>query len=210
MYKRTRFNPNQFPLINEWLFPKRTIILISGKAGVGKSTSAKFIHNYLEDNITKHSYIGSFATGVKDVASMLGWNGEKDSNGRKLLQDIGNFGREYDKDVWVKYLLDQIYLNIPEELLDVIIIDDWRFPNEAEYFLSRPNEYKVFTINIESPPLEILRGTREWKDVSETSLNGYKKFDYIIKNLSDIEDLEKIVVDVLMDIIAESKKGGKP
>jgi len=207
MYKRIKFK--KFPEINEWLFPKITIILVGGKAGVGKTTAANFINSYLDKEVTSYNYIGSFALGVKHVASMMGWNWEKDTKGRKLLQDVGNLGREYDKDTWINYLLNHMKENIPEELLDIIIVDDWRFPNEAEYFLSRPELYKVFTINIKSPQREILKGTREWKDVSENSLNDYKSFDYIINNNKDLEGFKEDVEGVLLDIISESKKGGK-
>lgn len=207
MYKRIKFK--EFPEINEWLFPKITIILVGGKAGVGKTTAANFINSYLDKEVTSYSYIGSFALGVKQIATMIGWDGVKDAKGRKLLQDVGNLGREYDKDTWINYLLNYMKENIPEELLDIIIVDDWRFPNEAEYFLSQPELYKVFTISIKAPQREILKGTREWKDISENSLNNYKFFDYIINNNKDLEGFKEDVEGVLLDIISESKKGGK-
>ena len=207
MYKRIKFE--EFPEINEWLFPRVTVILVSGKAGVGKTTAANFIRDYLDKKITEYSYLSHFALGVKEVAFAIGWDGKKDTKGRKLLQDIGNFGREYNKDAWVNYLINHIHETIPDEMLDVLIVDDWRFPNEAKYFLDRPELYTTFTINIQSPQREILRGTREWKDISETSLNNYKYFDYIIKNHNSLEVFEYDTINVLMDIISESKKGGK-
>lgn len=208
MYKRIKFK--EFPEINEWMFPQVTVILVGGKAGVGKTTAAGFIQNYLKEEVTNYSYITHFALGVKEVAYSIGWDGKKDARGRKLLQDVGNFGREYNKDAWVNFLINDIHETIPEELLDVIIVDDWRFPNEANYFLERSDKYKVFTINIKSPEREVLRGTREWKDVSETSLNNYKYFDYIISNRNSLEVLERDTINVLLDIISESKQGGKP
>jgi hypothetical protein len=207
MYKRIEVK--KIPEINEWLFPKVTVILISGKAGVGKTTAAFFIRDYLMKNVTEYCYLSHFAKGVKDVALAMGWDEKKDDRGRKLLQDVGNFGREYNKDAWVNYLIDHVDSIIPEGLLDVLIVDDWRFPNEAAYFKDKPERYKIFTINIQSPKREILRGTRAWKDISETSLDGYKYFDYVIKNLDTLEVFEKQTVDVLLDIIEESKKGGK-
>ena len=209
MYKRVKFK--EFPQINEWLFPKTTVILISGRAGVGKTTVAEAMKTYLSNEVTKYSYITHFAIGVKMVAYLMGWDGQKDEVGRKLLQDVGNFGREYNKDAWVNFMVKHLNETVPEELLDVVIIDDWRFPNEANYFLERPEQYKVFTINIKSTSdRELLRGTREWKDISETSLKNYKYFNYIFTNYSSLEDFEHEIIEVLLDIILESKQGGKP
>lgn len=42
------------------------IILFSGKAGVGKTTSAKYLHEKYKTPIL------SFASGVKEVASSMG------------------------------------------------------------------------------------------------------------------------------------------
>lgn len=209
MYKRVKFK--KFPQINEWMFPKTTVILISGRAGVGKTTVAEAMKTYLSNEVTKYVHTAHFAIGVKMIAYLIGWDGNKDAEGRKLLQDIGNFGREYDKDAWVNFMIKHLNETVPEELLDVVIVDDWRFPNEADYFLERHEKYRVFTINIKSTPeREVLRGTREWKDVSETSLDNWKYFKYILTNYGSLEDFEHEIIELLLDIILESKQGGKP
>lgn len=211
MLKRVRFRKKEKPEINEWLFPKTTTILISGKAGVGKTTVANNIRNYLDaEQITPYALVIPFALGVKEVAKSMGWDSEKDIKGRRLLQDIGTVGRDYNKDAWIEYLMNYIRDTYPQEMIDLLILDDWRFPNEADYFLGRPELYKTFLINILSPQREVLKGTSAYKDVSETSLDHYSKFDYIIENNGTLEDLETKSVSVLYDIIEESKKGGKP
>lgn len=209
MFKR--IETKEVPQINEWLFPKITVLLISGKAGVGKTTAAKLIQNYLSNELSMYAYCVSFAQGVKDVSKFLGWDGEKDKRGRVLLQNVGNAGREYDRNIWCMYSMTEFEIKVPPELVDVIVYDDWRFPNEAKFFLDQPEWYKVFTINVKAPPeRELLRGTEEWKDVSETALDGYKYFNYIIENYGTLEVFEHdVVINVLLDIIEESKKGGK-
>jgi dephospho-CoA kinase len=208
MYKKT--TKVEDVLINEWLFPKTTVILISGKVGVGKTTAARYIQDYLLRNITGYSYITHFATGVKKVAYLMGWDGQKNKKGRQFLQKVGNLGRWYRGDAWVNFMLKHLRETVPEELLDVIVVDDWRFPNEANYFFEN-ERFKVFTINIKAPPeRELLRGTDEWEDISETSLDNYKYFNYIIENYDTMEVFEYDVINVLLDIIKESKQGGKP
>ena len=209
MFKR--IETKEIPQINEWLFPKTTVILISGKAGVGKTTAARYIQEYLHSEVTGYSYITHFATGVKKLAFIMGWNGQKDEKGRKLLQEVGNLGRCYRGDAWVDFMIRHLQGTVPGELLDVIIVDDWRFPNESFYFFKRKDEYKVFTISVKSPPeRELLRGTEEWEDISETSLDNYKGFNYIVGNYGTMEVFEYDVINVLLDIIEESKQGGKP
>jgi len=177
---------------------KTICILISGKAGVGKSISASLLHKYLEERHGINREIFNFAKAVKETAKFLGWNGEKDTKGRRFLQHLGQTAREYNKDIWVeKTIYGEIekYYTYP---LDVVLIDDWRFPNEAE-FISRSPLYEVVKLRIESPGREILKGTPEYNEESEISLpkavESPEYYDYILFNEGTIEDLsEKLKV----------------
>ena len=109
---------------------KSVIVLLSGKAGVGKTYIAdKLISLFKKSGYIAH--IRSFADGIKDCAiDYFNWDSEKNKRGRKLLQNIGNIGREYDKDVWVRksyFFMQGCY--IPSRTF-VVIVDDWRFYNE--------------------------------------------------------------------------------
>jgi hypothetical protein len=183
----------------EW--DQRTvIILVSGKAGVGKTTFADFVMKNLPPDVKKYSAKGAFATVVKQVAKMMGWNGQKDDNGRKLLQNVGNVGREYNSDTWVGTLINFL-MEVNIIPLDLIIIDDWRFPNELNWFLNKPNEYKVYTVRISAPSREMLRGTPYYNDVSETSLpDESSNYNYYIDNEGSLEALEQAAKDVLENV----------
>lgn len=148
------------------MLAKVVTVLISGKAGVGKSTLAKMLAGKLGPS---QAIIVPFAIGVKKVATSMGWNGEKDEKGRRLLQGIGAIGREYDQDMWVKKSYDQVLNYVTEYGVSYIITDDWRFPNEVEAVRRYPH-LQVFTINISAPEREILKDTPAYYDVSETSL----------------------------------------
>jgi len=165
----------------EW--DQRTvIILVSGKAGVGKTTFANFVMKHLPPDVKKYSAKGAFATVVKQVAKMMGWNGQKDDNGRKLLQNVGNVGREYNSDTWVGTLINFL-MEVNIIPLDLIIIDDWRFPNELNWFLDKSLEYKVYTVRISAPSRESLKGT-----------------PYYIDNEGSLEALEQAAKDVLENV----------
>ena len=58
-------------------------MICSPTAEVGKDLATKFFEeNYSGIRI-------AFADKVKEIAKLMGWNGEKDEKGRKLLTNIG-------------------------------------------------------------------------------------------------------------------------
>jgi len=185
---------------------KFTYVLISGKAGVGKSTVAKYMSEYL-GRYDYHVFITSFAKKLKDCArDYFGWDGKKDERGRRLLQRIGSeIGREYDLDNWVKLLLSDIGKHIIYP--DFTIVDDWRFPNEAS-FIESLEEFNVIKVRIDAPEREILQNTAEEQHPSENSLptaedgNGY--YDFVIMNskdttLDNLRGLAEKIVDILLE-----------
>lgn len=174
---------------------KSYVILISGKMGVGKSTGARLLVEMLA-NADYNSSIECFAQGVKDSAfSCFGWDGNKDTGGRKLLQDIGNAGRKYNENIWVSQLVNRIESNLYS--FDVYIVDDWRFPNE-KIFLENTNMFEILTIRLES----MIRGDYLNEDISETSLpsNDVTYYDFIIYNDGSIEELREKLYTIVETI----------
>ena len=189
---------NQQTLLKDvhlWQHGKTYVFMLSGKAGVGKTFSANILKELLSKEFNFID-IKNFARSVKYIATTsFGWNGKKDKAGRKLLQDIGRTGREYNKDIWAEIIVDEVSMGFP---LDALIIDDWRYPNEYQV-LADNDTMDVTTIRINAPNREILTGTQA-QDVSEVSLDDFK-FDYVIDNSGDdktlMENLEKIVNQTL-------------
>lgn len=162
----------------------KTVFLLSGKAGTGKTTSAVYMVDYLQG---AKSYVGiyPFARAVKEIAYAMSWDGRKDERGRKLLQLIGNGGREYDPDVWVSQTTERISLSDN----DVAIIDDWRYPNEYDY-IKNSGGFDVIRVRIYAPSREILKGTPAYDDISENSLSDNPDdYDYFIENEGDFNAL---------------------
>jgi dephospho-CoA kinase len=178
---------------------KRPIcILLGGKAGVGKSASAEYLKDFLTYNFTVKK--DSFAYSLKECAAeSFGWDGRKDIKGRKLLQDIGRIGREYNEDIWVSKLLDR-YKNIDiSNRVHILLVDDFRFPNEYA-FLCVKSIFKVYCVKIDAPNKEILRNTTAYNDVSETSLDDFR-FDYVVDNSGSFSDLYKSLDSLMNEII---------
>lgn len=98
----------------------KILVLVSGKAGAGKDT----VGEYLVRKFGFKRY--AFADRLKEIAREVGWNGEKDEKGRRLLQELGSVVRRYDQDTWVNIVLDKI----KEENSKKVVITDCRYVNE--------------------------------------------------------------------------------
>ena len=95
-----------------------------GLAGSGKDTAANAL-------IKLGHYRMAFADKLKELAHEFGWNGEKDEDGRKLLQDLGMIGRRYSSGIWIKHVSWRVMSEGPP-----IVFTDVRFQNEADYVRS--------------------------------------------------------------------------
>lgn len=117
--------------------PRRTLVLgFVGKAGVGKSTTAKLVELIIKTYGDFEVITVPFAKPLKDIATMMGWNGKKDDKGRRLLQLLGTeCGRECISptiwiDKWKNIIREVANDGKPKPL--IVLTDDVRFPNEVE------------------------------------------------------------------------------
>ena len=177
--------------------------MFSGKAGTGKTHSSE-IAQKLCNNAGLSTFRAPLAKGVKDTARFMGWDGEKDRRGRILLQKIGAIGRDYDKDMWVR----AAFCSIEESVgypYDAVFIDDWRFTNELEFIQREQLLYKPVLIRLEAPDREILSGTPEYNDISETGLDNFPFSDSALLSNYDgykgyFMELDRIVVDAIRKV----------
>jgi hypothetical protein len=153
--------------------------LLSGHAGVGKTYCAEYLSTLAKKYELK-LYAAHFANQVKATARFMDWDGKKDRAGRILLQRIGQVGREYDPLLWARLEFHSIdsQVGFPFE---VVTIDDWRFVNELVYVKENEPLYKPITIRVVAPEREVLKGTPEYNDISETELDNFE-FDYVVYN----------------------------
>lgn len=175
---------------------KPIAVLLSGKAGVGKTFCAEKLSSLL----LKHGYtstIESFAYGVKQCAyNHFNWDSFYDDKGKLLLDDISRTGRAYNKNNWVRTTLNKIEDDL--FLHDIYIIDDWNFINEREY-IEKTGLYFVVAVWIES----YTRGD------SERSLElpwDITYYDLIIEN-NDEKDLEESLKLIINYIEKIEEKG---
>ena len=171
------------------------IILISGKAEAGKTTAANIIKYYL-CGIGKRVAIVPYGQYVKDTAKMIfGWDGQKDENGRQLLQWWGtDVVRKKNENFWVNTVMRLAAVLDGE--IDYLVIDDCRFPNEVELW---KHEYGYLTLRIERPGHENALNEEQRRHPSETALDDYE-FDVTI-SATDFKELKEAIYEQVLPII---------
>lgn len=139
------------------------------------------------------------------------WFEKKTALTRAILQIYGTqiFRTRVDKDWWAKQLKHRLTFNgeIQNETWvsrnnnnDITIVTDCRFPNEIEVFNDLSEEWKVLTIRIErNLPAELL-----YNHASETSLDNWDNWNYIIENKNSLDVLKEQAKVVAENIISET------
>jgi hypothetical protein len=172
------------------------IIGISGKMNAGKDTLADMLigtFSVTHPEIICKKY--SFARVLKNIAGEAfgvepslfdsrefkkSFNLFWDATNRVLLQKVGTAFREtFGTNFWVKRLFGEIASQQP----DIAFISDVRYKSEVE--------------GIESAGGLVIRVNRDFSDgseseqkhTSETELDDYKGFSFIVKNDGSLEDL---------------------
>lgn len=182
------------------------IIMISGKSQSGKDTVAKL----MEETLKKREYnvlIIHFADLVKFYAKQYyNWNGEKDHDGRALLQLIGTtIMRSRYPTYWARIVGE--FIDAIEELnhFQIILIPDWRFINEYDtiYDYAAILNQEVITIRVNrynkdgSPFINPQMNEQQSTHISECELDDFG-FMWIIENRGSLEDLKESV-DYILD-----------
>ena len=175
------------------------IFIVSGKANSGKDTTCEFMDNYIKTkgikvlNLQISYYIKMYAKTIS------GWSGDEESKPRSLLQQIGTdiVRKEIDEKFFIKRIIEDI--EVFSYYFDFITISDARFPDEID---SIKDKFKnVYSIKLERPNFESNLNDNEKKHVTETALDNYDNYDYVLVNDSSLEDLnmkaKKIVDEVL-------------
>lgn len=170
------------------------VFIISGKARSGKGTVAKIIEDYYKE---KKCITISFAYYLKDyVKRITGWDGSENTKPRELLQQLGIelIKNKIDNKLLINRILQDI--EVFSYFYDIIIISDARLVDEVA---SIKNVYSD-SISIRVNRNEDNNLTLSEKNhITETGLNDYNNFDYIIDNtnynklMNDVENILRMV-----------------
>ena len=171
------------------------IFLVAGKAGSGKGVVAKLIKEYyiykLESCvITEYSkYLKNF------VKELTDWDGNPNTKPRKYMQDLGDTIRKTDNKYFINNMIND--LKIYEQVVNNVIVADVRMPDEIEDI--KLNFDDVYAIYVENQFSQSKLSIEEQAHITETALENYEEFDYILAN-DDINILKDKVFKFLEEI----------
>ena len=166
------------------------IFILSGKAKSGKNMVADIIEEYY---CNKKCIQLSYAYYLKQyVKKITNWNGKEESKPRDLLQSLGiDLLKKINKELLIRRVMEDI--KVYSYFFDIIIVTDARLKEEIEI----PKKlFKCITIRINKDNNNLT--DKQKKHITETNLDNYRNFDYIIEN-KDIEDLKKQIINVLKE-----------
>lgn len=150
----------------------KNIIIINGYGGSGKDT---FV-----DLVSKYNKVYNFSSvdKVKEIAKIIGWNGEKDEKSRKFLSDLKKLTSDYNDMPFnsIKEAINKFYSS-DKEIMFIHI----REPEEIKRVV---NEFNAKTLFIKRDNIKKITSND-----SDASVENYN-YDYIINNTS-LEALEE-------------------
>lgn len=167
----------------------KKIIVVSGKQFSGKDTFAKMLLKHLEN----FSRIGIGDAIKIEYGKQVGLTFEEieknKSNYRSDLITLGNKGRAISPHYWLQKIID---------MEENVIVPDIRLKEEMKIF----KDTGAITIRVEaSTKIRSKRGilTNE-NDKTETDLDDYQDWDFVVLNEKSEKELEEIADSLLPKI----------
>ena len=157
---------------------EKITIVINGVGGAGKDTLISFVsEKYQVKNV-------SSIDPIKNLASIIGWNGDKGDRSRKFLSDLKKITTDYN-DYTLNYCLSkqQEFFSGPEEIMFVHI----REPEEIAKFVEK-SQGKTLTLLIKQR--EELGG-KQFGNYSDDNVENYD-YDLVFNNDHSLEETKPL------------------
>ena len=169
------------------------IFIISGKARSGKNEISKIIERYYSN---KKCITISFGYYIKDYAKRISdWDGREETKPRELLQQLGIelVRNKIDKRLFIDRILQDI--EIFSYFYDIIIISDARLVDEIT--ILKENYPNSVSIRVVRNNYENNLTIEQKNHLTETNLDSYNDFDYIVNN---DDNLELKIIEILSEV----------
>ena len=168
-----------------YTYKEPIIFVLSGKAKSGKNLIADKIENYYKN---KRCIQISYAFYLKNyVKNIYDWNGSEEDKPRELLQNIGIdlIKNKIDSNLLIRRVCEDI--KVYSYFYDIIIITDARLKDEIE--IPKRLFNNVVTIRIDSIYYDKKMTIEQMNHITETNLDNYNKFDYVINDFDKLEEI---------------------
>ena len=170
------------------------VYVIGGKAKCGKSSFGNFLREELKDYGHKPCVMHITGPLYGYAKNYFDWE-EGDEKPREFLQKMGIeiIKEKMGKD---NFLLDRLFedIEILENFFDTFIITDARLIKEFEFIKSKYLD--VVTIKIVRPDFDPELNEEEAHHITETEIDNYDKFDYVIEN-KGLDELKEAAVELI-------------
>lgn len=161
---------------------------IAGKARSGKDSVALIMEKYYQD---KKILIYPCTLYLKKLVSKIyDWDGHEDTKPRELLQRLGGEVKEIYPDYFIKRMEEDI--RFLDDYCDIMIITGVRLVKELDFL----KDQGAILIKVERGSGNNLT-LDEQKDITETDVDNYSDYDFIIENNDDLNKLEEKVIKIL-------------
>lgn len=172
----------------------KKIYMIAGTARSGKDTISNFIKEIYEKE-NKKTVILQISSTLKYYAEkVLDWNGSEETKPREFLQKTGDIVRNYDQKFLIQRLIDDA--KILFNYADVIVVSDVRLPLEFEEV---SKHFDSVNILVKRPNFDNNLTNNEKKHITETGLDNYSNYKYVIDNNSSLNELKKKITNIIRE-----------
>lgn len=166
-----------------------------------KAMIMNFVSSHFTD-MQSQAFMNEILKNLNDLTIQPhNWYEEKTPVTRSILQI---YGTEIFRDrVSPTHWVDKVYNRVTKSDVDVTFVTDTRFPNEIEVF------DKEFLGNngLKAHSVKVVRGTGIQDDhPSETALDDYDFFSYIVDNNGTLDDLRAAAKALVEDILNASEE----
>lgn len=166
----------------------KTIVLINGSGGCGKSTFIKFCA-MLNDKVVELSTVDY----VKKVATTLGWDGSKTEKNRKFLHELKMILEEWNDSPNIK-VVNAIAKDLEHEIFFINVREKNSIEKLIEIIESQFN-YRIHTLLITNLNIPVIQSNKADANVKE-----YAAYDYVIDNSGTLGQLLDKAGDFLRKI----------
>lgn len=151
---------------------EKRIIIINGTGGSGKDTFVEFCSKY--GKVVNFSSVDK----VKEIARMIGWNGQKEEKDRKFLSDLKKLTTEYNDMAFnsIKEAIEKFKTSDNEAIFIHI--------REPEEILRAAKYFNAKTLLVKRLGVENIKS-----NYSDANVDNYD-YDFIIENTT-LEELDK-------------------
>lgn len=159
------------------------IFVLSGKAKSGKDLIADKISLYYKN---KKCIQISYAYYLKQyIKKIMNISFDESNKPRTLLQEFGiDLIKKIDPLFLVKRLIEDI--KVYSYFYDVIIVTDARLKEEITELKKL---FKIITIRVNTNYSDSKMSIKEKNHITETDLDDYKEFDYVINDFEQINEI---------------------